>query len=157
MSESGEYVRQEIVDHEHLRLLGIGYLVSGVLDALFSLLGVLYMGMGVLFSKLAATAASTNAQGPPPEIVGWIFGFLGLGFFIVMMVSFALKMQAYRCLTRRRSRIFCMMVAALSCIWIPYGTILGVFTFIVLSRASVIRLFEAGGMPQDAPAASGGS
>lgn len=35
-----------------------------------------------------------------------------------------------------------MVVAGVSCLSIPLGTALGVFTFIVLSRPSIVRLFE---------------
>jgi hypothetical protein len=41
-----------------------------------------------------------------------------------------------------------MVVAGLSCLEFPYGTALGVFTFIALSRASVVRLFETNAAPQ---------
>lgn len=37
---------------------------------------------------------------------------------------------------------FCMVMAAISCFEIPCGALLGVFTFIVLDRASVKRLFD---------------
>ena len=140
---SEEEIRQAIVDGEHLRLLSIGYLISGCLDAFFSLLGLLYIFLGVFLSKaIARTAVAANAQGPPPEFVAWIFGFLGVGTLLIMMTSFALKILVYRRLRQRRSRILCMVVAGLTCIWIPYGTLLGVLTFLVLARPSVIRLFE---------------
>ena len=35
-----------------------------------------------------------------------------------------------------------MVIAGISCLFVPYGTILGVFTFIVLQRSSVEKLFE---------------
>jgi len=35
-----------------------------------------------------------------------------------------------------------MIVAGLGCLAVPYGTLLGVFTFVVLGRPSVVRLFD---------------
>jgi len=40
---SDETLRQSIVDEEHLKLLSLGYIVSGGLAALFSLFGLLYL------------------------------------------------------------------------------------------------------------------
>lgn len=140
MSEAD--VRQAIVDEEHLRLLSIGYLISGCLDAFFSLLGLFYIFLGVFLSSIIARTSAASAQGPPPEFVGWIFGVLGVAILLIMAASSMLKILVYRSLRRHRSRILCMVVAALSCIWIPYGTVLGVLTFMVLARPSVIRRFE---------------
>ncbi|HEU5179867.1 MAG TPA: hypothetical protein VFW45_03680 [Candidatus Polarisedimenticolia bacterium] len=139
---SEDEIRQTIVDQEHLKLLSIGYLISGCLDAFFSLLGLFYIFMGVFLSRVIARAGAANMQGPPPEFVAWIFGFLGVAILLIMMASFVLKVLVYQRLRQRRSRIFCMVVAGLTCIWIPFGTLLGVLTFLVLARSSVIRLFE---------------
>jgi membrane protein YqaA with SNARE-associated domain len=44
-------------------------------------------------------------------------------------------------LSRRRCYWFAFVVACIECIFIPFGTILGIFTIIVLSRESVKALF----------------
>jgi len=49
---------------------------------------------------------------------------------------------AGRNLAKRRHHTFCLVVAAISCIFMPFGTILGVLTIIVLMRPSVKGLFE---------------
>ena len=41
--------------------------------------------------------------------------------------------------------MYCFVVAAIECILIPFGTVLGVFTIIALSRPSVKVLFESEG------------
>jgi len=38
--------------------------------------------------------------------------------------------------------MFCLIVAGIICIFMPLGTILGVFTIIVLVRPSVKAMFE---------------
>jgi hypothetical protein len=38
-----------------------------------------------------------------------------------------------------------MVIAAIGCLEIPYGTLLGVFSFLVLGRDSVARLFTSSG------------
>ena len=65
-------------------------------------------------------------------------------FFVVLMALALLKFYAASCIRRRKSRLFCQIIAGISCLAIPYGTLLGVLTFIVLGRANVARWFDAG-------------
>jgi hypothetical protein len=46
-------------------------------------------------------------------------------------------------LTSRKHYTFCLVIAAISCMLMPFGTVLGVFTIIVLMRPSVKEMFEA--------------
>ncbi len=41
-----------------------------------------------------------------------------------------------------RRRLFCLVVAGVECAFMPFGTVLGVFTIAVLMRESVKELFE---------------
>ena len=43
---------------------------------------------------------------------------------------------------QRRNRSFCFVVACLSCFNVPLGTILGIFTILVLNRPSVQAGFD---------------
>jgi hypothetical protein len=49
---------------------------------------------------------------------------------------------AGRCLSRRKCYSFALVIACIECLFIPFGTILGVFTIVALSRASVKGLFS---------------
>jgi hypothetical protein len=53
-----------------------------------------------------------------------------------------LTLMGARDLMRHRRRTFCYVVAATHCINIPVGVLLGIFTFIVLSRPEAKALFE---------------
>jgi hypothetical protein len=156
LNVSEDEARQAIVDHEHLRLLSIAYLVSAGLNALYALLGILYACMGVFMRALMARAPVKPEQGPPPEFMVWFFVFFGFAIFSIMVGVGALKFITYRRLKQRRSRVFCMVVAGLSCVGVPYGTLLGVFTFIVLGRPSVAKLFEVTPPPISGPDAVAG-
>ena len=46
-------------------------------------------------------------------------------------------------LRTRKYRTFSFVVAALNCLQIPIGTVLGIFTIVVLARDSVRELYEA--------------
>ena len=54
----------------------------------------------------------------------------------------ALTAYAGRCIQKRCRKLFVYVMAALNCLFIPYGTLLGVFTFIVLSSVAASREFE---------------
>jgi len=71
-------------------------------------------------------------------VIGAIFLVLALFFLGIA----ALQVLTGQRLQQRRSRIYCMIVAAVTCLSIPYGTFLGVCTFIVLSRSSVQKSFQ---------------
>jgi hypothetical protein len=137
--------RQMIVDEEHLKLLAIGYWVAGGMAALFSLFGLFYICIGAMFAVSFAKipAASLQPNQPPPAFMPWIFAGIGLAIFLAAGTFAAMRFWTAACLKRRTSRTFCLVVAALCCLEFPYGTTLGVFTFIVLQRPSVIQLFGA--------------
>jgi hypothetical protein len=143
-----EIDRQAIIDEEHLKLLSLGYMISAGAAGLFALFGLLYVAMGALIGGvISRMPAAGNAQQPPPAVVGWIFAGIGLAFFLILGTIALLKLRAALCLKRHTSRTFCMVVAAIGCLEFPYGTALGVLTFIVLGRETVSRMFT----PTDAP------
>jgi hypothetical protein len=140
--------RQAVIDEEHLKLLSVGYMVAAAITAVFSLIGLLYMGMGIFVSRVATRAVDTDTaeqvrRQVPPAFMGWIFGAIGLFMFLFMAGMAAAKFRTAVCLKQRKSRTFCMVVAAISCLEFPYGTVLGVLTFIALGRDSVVRMFDS--------------
>jgi hypothetical protein len=74
--------------------------------------------------------------------------FMAAGFtFAILLV------RAGRCLRGHRSYTFCLVMAAISCAFTPFGTVLGVLTLVVLMRPSVKELFGVSG-PDAAGAAA---
>lgn len=134
-----ESERQRIVDEEHLKLLRIGYIVAGVFDAVVAFLPLIYVLVGVL---IAATAPGPSRPGEPnPAFIGVIFAIVGICFSLFLGAQAALKLFAARAIGKRKQRMLCYVAAGLSCLQFPWGTILGVFTFMALSRPSVERMF----------------
>ena len=68
-------------------------------------------------------------------IFGGIFMVIGLATTVALVIS-GLGLR------RRRRRTLSFVVACLICLNVPFGTALGVFTLIVLSRASVKALYD---------------
>jgi hypothetical protein len=74
--------------------------------------------------------------------IGWLFVIIG-GFVALLSIAYGICLiLAARSLTMRRNRTFCMVIAGINCLHFPLGTLLGVFTFIVLIRPSVVARFE---------------
>ncbi len=125
-------------DLEHLRLLSIFYYLMAALAALFSLIPVFHL----LFGLAMATRWMDFGADPPPAFVGWLISCIA-GVFVVLGLAYAVCLALTgRFLAQHRNWVFCMVVAGISCTFMPVGTVLGVFTMIVLNRPSVRALFE---------------
>jgi len=147
---NGAINHQSIIDAEHLKLLSIGYMLSAGFSAFFGLFGFFYVFLGIMMSEGFGHADLANqANQPPPAFFGWLFAGIGIVFITVSFTLAMLKFLAASSIKHRRSRVFIMVVAGVTCLGFPYGTALGVMTFIVLGRESVIRLFDsaAGSQP----------
>jgi hypothetical protein len=107
--------------------------------------------MGLMFAS-GGFAASKPEERIPAVFMGALFMGLG-GMFLVCLVTYAVALfLAAKYLTERRRHTFCVVVAALSCAFQPVGTVLGVFTLVVLYRPAVKAMF--GIAPPPAPGAS---
>lgn len=127
-------------DQEHLRLLTMYHYVVAGLSALFACFPLIHVGIGLLIA-LAPEKMVSNGQPPPPAFMGWFFVALGACFFLAGWTFAACVFAAGRCLARRRRLLFCQVMGGIECIFMPFGTVLGVFTLLVLSRESVKPLF----------------
>ncbi len=133
---------QRTVDGQHLNLLSVLHFVG----AGFALLAVGFVILHyALFSTLMNNPAmwgKNPAAAPPPgffDIFKWVYVVLGAW----SGTSLVLNLLAGLYLRARKHRTFCFVVAAANCLHMPLGTILGIFTIIVLARDSVRIAFEA--------------
>lgn len=127
-------------DQEHLNLLKLSYYILAGTTGFVSLIAVLYIGLGALFAS--GVLPSTPNDAGNTRIMGLIFLSIGL---VVLIIGLAITFLTYwagRCLRDRRHRTFCVVIACLSCLHVPFGTAIGVCTIIVLGRPSVRALFE---------------
>jgi hypothetical protein len=145
MSDAPLQSRQEIIDEEHLKLLAIFYYVMGGMYIVVSCFFLLYVFFGLLLALnpqfMPHPRGGPNAR--DPAIIGYAIA--GFGSFLVLLGSTfgGLMILAGRSIQKRRRRTLTFIMAALNCLSIPFGLMLGIFTFIVLSRHSVSRLYDA--------------
>ena len=128
-------------DKEHLQLLAVFHYVVAGLATLFCFFPLLYSILGG-FLLYAANHPGPSNQEPPPAVLGWVFIVLGTLFFLAGVAMVICILIAGRSLALCKRYSFAFVMACIECLFIPFGTILGVFTIVVLSRESVKGLFS---------------
>jgi hypothetical protein len=131
-------------DEEHLKLLSIFHYILAGMAGLLALFPILHLIMGLI---VICTANGYTGNGPSPSLIGWVFVIFALLFIGLGMTMAVLILITGRFLARRKHYQFCFVMACLECLFMPFGTILGVFTILVLARASVKPLFPNPAQP----------
>jgi hypothetical protein len=128
-------------DEEHIRLLSIFHYVVGGFAALFAMFPIFHLIIGL---ALILERGPVNSKGgSPPAFVGWIFVIFALTFIITGWIFAGFVITAGRFLARHKHHLFCLVIAGVECAFMPFGTILGVFTIVTLMQESVKELFSA--------------
>jgi uncharacterized membrane protein YedE/YeeE len=130
-------------DTEQLNLLAIFHYVVAGLAALFSFFPLLYTALGVIFIFAARDGTAKPGEELPPEFLGWLFAVIGSLLFVIGIVMAIFIFIAGRSLALRKRYTFALVIACVECLFVPFGTILGVFTIVALSRDSAKALFSA--------------
>ena len=128
-------------DLQHLQLLSIFHYVVGGLIGLFACFPIIHFTLGILMVSGALDGGGGQA---PPAAFGWFFVVMPALMIAVGWSVAVLVLIAGRFLGRRTQHLYCLVVAGIECLFMPFGTILGVFTLIVLLRPSVKMLFDEG-------------
>ena len=127
-------------DLEHLRLLRMFHFIAGGILGFFSCFALIYIVLGIFFIN-SPHLFDSRGNGPPP-FMGWMFVMIGAMALLMGWTIATLMFLGGKYLGRRTHYTFCFVVAAVSCLFSPIGTVLGVFTIVVLSRQSVKQLFN---------------
>ena len=128
-------------NEQHLRLLSIFHYIVGGLTALFACFALIYVALGL--AMIYAPQSMSNKPGEePPALIGWMFTCMGGGMFLAGISLAVCVVIAGRFIAQRTRYWFVFVLACLQCMMFPFGTALGVFTIIVLSRQSVKALFH---------------
>jgi hypothetical protein len=138
-------------DESHLRLLSVFHFVMGGLYTLgigFIALHFFFMRMIMMMPQSVAHSAppGISTTPTPPAMPQEAMIFL-IGFYIVMGLIIAAlaagNILAGVWLRKRIQHSLTFVVAAINCAVFPFGTVLGVFTIIVLSRPTVKMTYAA--------------
>ncbi|MBM3860164.1 MAG: hypothetical protein FJ395_10995 [Verrucomicrobia bacterium] len=126
-------------DADQLRLLSIFHYIAAGLAALFACLPVIHLVLGIFM--VACPEKMGGPKNPPPAFLGWFFIIFAACFIAAGWAFAACLLAAGRCLSKHRHYMYCMVMAGIGCMFVPFGTVLGVFTIIALMRPSVKALF----------------
>jgi hypothetical protein len=137
-------IKAGAINEEHLRLLSLFHYFNGAIVGLFSCFLLIYVGFGLMmllnpqsFVNGSTTAASAGQAGLIFTIIGLVGLSIGWGYA-------ALNVLTGRFLSRRQHRTFCLVTSGINCMNAPFGTVLGVCSFLVLGKPAVKTLFLAG-------------
>ena len=158
---------EQIIVRERLRLLVIGFYVKGAVSAIFVSFLLFHFAFMLGFSFMPESAwnpppkptttiesrSVTPSASPrpinqgPPVVFFRVFAAV-IGLIILLGWTFGgLTIYAGRCLHKRTHRSFIFIMAALNCPFIPWGTLLGIATFMLLQTPLARREF---GLPAEA-------
>jgi hypothetical protein len=125
-------------DKQHLRLLSIFHYIVGAMTALFACFPLIHLAIGI-----AILCGAFDGKDAPPRFLGLFFIIFSSVFILCGWALAVCMIIAGRNLARYRARTYCLVLAAIECIFMPFGTVLGVFTILVLMKDSVKELFAA--------------
>ena len=163
---SNNFERQ-VIATDRLRLLSLAYYISGAVGAVLVSFLLLHFFLFLGFSFIpasqwaaparspmnapytstspspapTASQGSNTAQGPPAIMFRIVAGVIGL-IIISGWTLGALTAYAGHCIKKRKHKLFIYVMAGINCIWIPYGTILGIATILLFQWPEVQSEFK---------------
>lgn len=124
--------------NNNLDTFKILFLIKGILTLCFSLIFVLYAGIGALIGNYA----DFNTSDAPPINPGDIFLIIGAIGFIISVAMGTLTLIAAKYLKEVRNYNFIMVMAIINGLTGVLGILLAVFTVIELTKPEVKSLFN---------------
>jgi len=122
-----------------LRVLAVFHFVLAGMATMVALFPAVHLIVGIGL----VSGAFTNPGDPFPfALVGWLFIIFASCWIVCGLVFAALMTVAGRMLLKRRRYHFCLAMAGLACMFMPFGTILGAFTIIILMKADIRAQFQ---------------
>jgi uncharacterized membrane protein len=126
-------------DIKNLELLSLFHYIVGGITALFSCIPFIHVFIGL--AMISGKFFKDGRGSEPPALFGWLFVIMGAVFIVLGWSMAACMIVAGKKLKSYTNRVFCMVVAGMECMFMPFGTILGVFTLIALNKDSIKELF----------------
>jgi len=149
--------KQQVIDDEHIRLLAMFHVFSAVMSFLFGGLMMIYFaifaiaglaGQGIqqaMNEEMQKEMLKDGGEQAAQFLAGFNFFqlfFWGFGLFIALTVVYGiLELLAAKYFRERKHKTFLLFINIIHCLTFPYGTVLGIFSIMVLQRGSVRQQF----------------
>jgi hypothetical protein len=144
-----------LITAHDLRLLSAGYYIQAGIAAFNSVLLFGYSAIATaVLANLGRMSSETGQHGLPPALVSMLSVLLAILLILVAVYTVCLFLAGLW-LRRFQNLLFIQIMAGLNCLAIPYGTVLGIFTFMVLQRPSAKQFFANPSMPPPLPTDQG--
>ena len=157
-------LERQAIALDRLRLLSLGYYISGGIGAVFVSFLLFHLAFVLAFSFIpasqwntppshgsanhdspspipTASPTSSNDQAPPAIMFRVFAGVIGMIIICGWMLG-ALTAYAGHCIKKRKHKVFIYAMAGINCIWIPYGTLLGIATILLFQWPEVQAEFK---------------
>lgn len=136
-------------DVEHLKTLALfHFIVAGIAAVGLAVTATHYVIMKSILGSRVQMVTSPSGEElaivtPMPPLMKWAYVFA----IALLIAGITLNGLSGWFLLKGRHRGFSLTTAAFNCVQFPIGTILGVFTFIVLNRPTVRLKYYAANAP----------
>lgn len=127
-------------DEQYLKLLSIFHYIVGAIAGLFACFPIIHFVIGI---GLIVSSFSGASQDSPTILIGLLFTVIAGGIILIGWAFAICIMIVGNFIAKRKNHMFCLVMAGVECIFTPFGTVLGVFTIITITRPSVKELFKA--------------
>jgi hypothetical protein len=129
-------------NEEYLRLLSIFHYIVGGMTMLFACFPILHLAMGLMLLLNPSIGNGKPEDAMMTHFMGIFFVVFAL---VIILVGWTLGICiiiAGKKIAKRINHTFCIVMAGIECIFMPFGTILGVFTLVLLLKEEVKALFH---------------
>jgi len=135
-----EISKQTIIDNEHLKLLSLFHLISGIFALVYSVFMALYFGFIIFIFNVGNKF--DGAESDLPIEFKSIFMFIFIVILLIAIVIGIAKIMCSRYIKQKKNRVFCIVISCIECFSFPIGTLLGVLSIMVLNRNSVKEIYH---------------
>jgi hypothetical protein len=132
----------DVKQEEQLRLLSIFHYVVAGLSALFACFPIIHLTLGLFMVFAPETFHNKGDNNAPPAFLGWFLVIFAAMFILIGWTFAAFIFTTGRFLAKRKHYMFCLVMGGIECLFMPFGTVLGVFTIILLIQEPVKQLFQ---------------
>lgn len=125
----------------YLKALEVCHYVWGGLSCLLGLIPIIHIVLGWMILHGSWPDGGLVEPDAPfsVQFMGKLFFWGGIAAVVLAQTMGILNIVSGRFMAKRRHRLFSMIIAGVNCLSIPLGTVLGVFTFVLLSNEDVRR------------------
>ncbi len=132
---------QQKKDSDNINLLSIfQFIFAGLTLVSLAFLYLHYLFMHEFLMK-SEVWKQMNMNITQQQLFAIVIGFYWVAG-VLMFICSLLNVLSGIFMRQRKARVFSLVVAALNCLHIPLGTLLGIFTLVILSRYSVAELYR---------------